>query len=174
MDRADSEQEAGLGGSLEFLRLLWTIVHALQRTSKQMDKTLGVTGPQRLVIRVLGSRPGLSAGEVARTLKIHPSTLTGILKRLEQRKIVRRVLNRSDARRASLHLNGLGEIINATKVGTVEEAVERALSGLTASQVHAARGVLEAMAVELEAGLPVDGLRGGKRQHRPPARAKAK
>jgi DNA-binding MarR family transcriptional regulator len=90
------------------MRLLWSVDHALQRTSKRMDRSLGVTGPQRLVIRVVGSHPGLSAGDVARILRIHPSTLTGILKRLEQRKIIRRVADPADGRRAFLHLNGLG------------------------------------------------------------------
>lgn len=150
------KQVSGLGETLEFMRLLWSVDHALQRTSKRMDRKLGVTGPQRLVIRVVGSRPGVSAGEVARTLHLHPSTLTGILKRLERRKIVRRVADPEDGRRAFLHLNGLGQILNAARRGTVEEAVERALSKQPPSELAAARRVLEALAAELERGLPTE------------------
>jgi MarR family transcriptional regulator, organic hydroperoxide resistance regulator len=156
MQRAERTPDEGLGETLEFMRLLWSVDHALQRTSKRMDRNLGVTGPQRLVIRVLGSRPGLSAGDVAWTLKIHPSTLTGILKRLEQRKIIRRVSDPKDARRVFLHLNGLGETLNAARTGTVEEAVERALEKLPAAQVSGARRVLEALVTELEVDLPAD------------------
>jgi hypothetical protein len=36
-----------LGETLEFMRLLWAIDHGLQRRSKQLASTLGVTGPQR-------------------------------------------------------------------------------------------------------------------------------
>jgi DNA-binding MarR family transcriptional regulator len=145
-----------LGETLEFMRLLWAVDHALQRTSRQMDKTLGVTGPQRLAIRVLARRPGLSAGEVARTLRIHPSTLTEILKRLELRTIIRREQDPRDARRASLYLNGLGETLNKARAGTIEDSVERALAKLPAAQIRAARSVLETLVAELEARLPAD------------------
>ena len=73
------------GETLEFMRLLWAIDHGLQRRSKRMAKTLGLTGPQRLVVRMLGRYPGISAGQLAQVLHLHPSTLTGILRRLERR-----------------------------------------------------------------------------------------
>ena len=47
---------------LDFLRLLWSIEHGLQRMSKRMEGELGITGPQRLVLRIVGRFPGLSAG----------------------------------------------------------------------------------------------------------------
>ena len=66
------------------MRLLWAVDHGLQRRSKRMAATLGVTGPQRLVIRIVGRFPGISAGRLASILHLHPSTLTGILRRLER------------------------------------------------------------------------------------------
>lgn len=158
MKRAEEKADGGLGETLEFMSLLWSVDHALQRTSKQMDRTLGVTGPQRLVVRILGRNPGLSAGEVAQTLRIHPSTLTGILKRLEQRKIIRRVTDPTDRRRVFLHLHGLGETINAARAGTVEEAVERTLERRPPEELSGVRSLLEALIAELEARLPEDEL----------------
>ena len=73
-----------LGEQLEFMRLLWAIDHGLQTRSKRMAAALGVTGPQRLVIRIVGRFPGVSAGQLARILHLDPSTLTGILRRLER------------------------------------------------------------------------------------------
>ncbi len=169
----EEKQVAGLGETLEFMRLLWSVDHALQRTSKRMDRSLGVTGPQRLVIRVVGSHPGLSAGDVARILRIHPSTLTGILKRLEQRKIIRRVADPADGRRAFLHLNGLGETLNAARAGTIEEAVERALARVPPARLAGARKVLEVLARELEKGLPVEEAGPPGRSRAPPATQRA-
>ena len=37
-----------LDATLDFMRLLWAIEHGLQRSSKRMEATLGVTGPQRV------------------------------------------------------------------------------------------------------------------------------
>jgi MarR family transcriptional regulator, organic hydroperoxide resistance regulator len=68
---------------LRFLELLWAVAHGLERTSKRMTRDLGVTGPQRLVLRVVGLFPGMSAGELAGILHVHASTLTGVLRRLE-------------------------------------------------------------------------------------------
>ena len=52
---------------LDFMRLLWGIEHRLQSASKRMEAALGITGPQRLVLRVVARFPGLSAGDLART-----------------------------------------------------------------------------------------------------------
>src|SRR6185503_5031233 len=73
-----------LGEALEFMRVLWQLDHSLRRSSKSMESTLGVTGPQRLVIRMVGRFPGLAAGDLASLLHVDPSSLTGILERLGQ------------------------------------------------------------------------------------------
>jgi MarR family transcriptional regulator, organic hydroperoxide resistance regulator len=39
-----------IGQVLEFMRVFWALDHALQKTSKRMETTLGITSPQRLVI----------------------------------------------------------------------------------------------------------------------------
>ena len=70
-----------LGPVLEFMRTLWALDHALQSASKRMESRLRVTAPQRLVVRIVGRYPGVSAGELSEILHLHPSTLTGILGR---------------------------------------------------------------------------------------------
>ena len=80
-----SDIQLRLDPVLDFLRLLWSIEHGLQRVSKRMEAELGITGPQRLVLRVVGRFPGLSAGELAHIVRLHPITITGILKRLVSR-----------------------------------------------------------------------------------------
>src|SRR3954469_22948255 len=81
---ADPEGES-LGDVLEFMRVLWALDHALQSASKSMAARLGVTGPQRLVVRMVGRYPDISAGALARLLHVLPSTLTGVLQRLVAR-----------------------------------------------------------------------------------------
>ena len=62
-----------LGEVLDFMRMLWSIDHGLQTTSKRMEATLGVTGLQRMVLRLVGRFPGISAGHLARILHVHVS-----------------------------------------------------------------------------------------------------
>ena len=78
---------------LEFLRLFWAIDHQLQRASKRMMRDLGVTGPQRLAIRMLARMPGASPQAVAAALHLHKSTVTGILQRLERQGVLSRIVD---------------------------------------------------------------------------------
>ena len=135
---------------LQFMQLLWAVVHGLERTSKRMTTTAGVTGPQRLALRVIGLFPGLSAGALAAVLHVHPSTLTGVLKRLTRQSLVERVPDSRDRRRAILRLTRVGRRINALNRGTVEHAVGVALDGVSDRDRAAARRVLARLARELD------------------------
>jgi MarR family transcriptional regulator, organic hydroperoxide resistance regulator len=136
---------------LDFMQLLWAVVHGLERTSKSMSAGLGVTGPQRLVLRVVGLYPGLSAGELARVLHVHPSTLTGVLRRLVSQRLLLRITDPDDRRRAVLRLTPRGGLVNTTHRGTVESAVGAVLGDLEPRDRRAARQVLERLAARLGA-----------------------
>jgi MarR family transcriptional regulator, organic hydroperoxide resistance regulator len=138
-----------LGPVLDFMRTLWALDHALQSASKRMEATLGITAPQRLVVRIVGRFPGISAGEVAEILHVHPSTLTGVLKRLEARGFVERSADPKDARRALLGLTARGRKLDALRTGTVEAVVRRTLRGLPGETTRSARALAEALTVEL-------------------------
>jgi len=134
---------------LEFMRLLWAIDHELQRLSKRMRTTLGVTGPQRLAVRTIERLSEGSAQDVARALHLHKSTITGILQRLEDQGCVSRTTDPGDARRIQLRLTAKGRRIAAAKGATIEEAVRRALAKTSREKVAAACEVLKALAASL-------------------------
>jgi DNA-binding MarR family transcriptional regulator len=138
-----------LGQAFEFMRALWAVDHQLQSASKRLEASAGVTGPQRMVIRLVGRFPGISAGQVSELLHLHPSTLTGILKRLVRAGQVARRPDPADGRRALLVLTSRGRSIDAVRGGTVEADVRRALAGLSPRTIAAAREVLEALSQQL-------------------------
>lgn len=148
--RAGKVDDLNLGKVLGFMRLLWAVDHGLHSRSKRMGTQLGVTGPQRLVLRILGRYPGVSAGGLSAILKVHPSTLTGVLRRLEGRRLIHRQEDAADRRRTLICLTAAGEELDAQRVGTVEAAVRRALSKLPADELAAAERALAAVALELE------------------------
>jgi DNA-binding MarR family transcriptional regulator len=115
------------GETLQFMQRMWDFVHALDVRSKRMMKSLGVTGPQRLVIRIVGQKPGQTASDIASMLGKHPSTLTGVLARLEARQLILREVDPADRRRARFKLTAGGKKINSLNKGTVEAATRRAL-----------------------------------------------
>ena len=138
-----------LGPVLEFMRALWALDHALQSASKRMEARVGVTAPQRLVVRIVGRFPGISAGEVAEILHVHPSTLTGVLKRLEARKVILRRVDPGDARRHLLALTARGRDLDALRSGTIEAVVRQVLRDLPPEAVRSARTLAEALTAAL-------------------------
>lgn len=134
---------------LDFMRLLWSVEHGLQRMSKKMEGELGITGPQRLVLRVVGRFPGLSAGELAHIVRLHPSTITGILQRLVAGGLLERKRDPNDSRRARLRLKPSAVAYTKSSAGTVEKVVTQALKRTGASNVRAARKVLAEIAQRL-------------------------
>lgn len=115
------------GETLQFMQRLWHLGHALDVASKRMARTIGVTGPQRLVLRVVGLHPEISAQRIALTLGMHPSTLTGVLARLEARALIARSPDATDRRRSRFRLTPAGRALDRARKGTVEAAISRAL-----------------------------------------------
>ncbi len=131
------------------MRLLWSIEHGLERASKKMEAERGITGPQRLVLRIVGRFPGLSATELADVVRLHPSTITGILQRLVSRGLLERRHDPADRRRVQLRLKAEAGPHARPARGTVEHAVRRALKNVGAKKVEGARDVLAEVARQL-------------------------
>lgn len=133
------------------MSLLWAADHGLNRISKRMEATVGVTGPQRLAIRIIGRFPWITAGRLATILHIHPSTLTGILRRLEARGLLMRRSDARDARRSLLRLTSEGKRRDARHARTIEAVVKKVLAKCTRQEIEATSRVLGRLAAELKA-----------------------
>lgn len=144
------QSELALGDAIDFLRLLWAVDHALQRRSKSMGATLGITGPQRLLIRIIGRFPSIHARQLADILHLHPSSLTALLKRLERRGLITRRADERDRRRWALGLTPRGQALNKEARGTIEAAVQRTLESTTQFDLDRVRKVLVKLARELD------------------------
>jgi MarR family transcriptional regulator, organic hydroperoxide resistance regulator len=140
------------------LQLLWAVAHGLESKSKQMRAELGVTGPQRFTLRLVGHFGRLSPGDLAELLHIDPSSLTGILQRLERAKMLRRLRDPNDKRRAILELTQRGRGVLASPALTVEDFVRSAIASLPDRKLRAAQDVLAVLATELGAEAPTGSL----------------
>jgi DNA-binding MarR family transcriptional regulator len=152
-------REPSLGSTLEFMRLLWALDHVLHKRSKWMARRFGVTGPQRLALRVIGREPDVSAGRLAGILKVHPSTLTGILQRVERRGLLSRRVDSSDRRRVRLELTPSGRAVTASSGGSIEDLVARVLRRTPRGRLAATTSVLRTLVRALESGAEPSRLR---------------
>lgn len=135
---------------LEFMQVLWALDHALQERSKAMAARIGVTSPQRLALRIIHNQPGISSGEVADKLFLDPSTLTGVLQRLETRGLLVRKKDKADQRRTLLHTTAAGESLLGQAEHTVEAVVREALESEKGKAVRKASAVLEHITARLK------------------------
>jgi len=136
---------------LEFIRLMWSVDHELQTVSKRMVSRIGLTAPQRLAVRFVGRNPDLTPGALAGLLHVHPGTVTGIVRRLEDIGLVVRTRSSEDTRRVHLRLTPRGQVVNRRQKGTVEAAVRRVTATMTSRQLAGAARLLKRLAEELAA-----------------------
>ncbi len=124
----EDESEYPLDVGLTFLREIWALNHSLERASKRMEYLLGVTARQRIVIRVLGKYPGITAGQLSALLRIDPGTLSAAIARLEARGWVERGRDARDQRRVTIMLTPNGKKLDIESNHTIENAVQVTLS----------------------------------------------
>jgi MarR family transcriptional regulator, organic hydroperoxide resistance regulator len=148
---AVERQDYILGPALDFLRRLWRLNHVLAKLSSRMDRRLGVTAQQRLVIRCVGKYPGVTAGQLAALLHIDPGTASATLKRLEEKRLVERRRDPRDKRRVALGLTARGRQMDRPHQGSVEQVTERLLAEITVAEAAGVTAVLERFTALLEA-----------------------
>ncbi len=148
-----SDGTADLGTALTFLRALWGVNHAMERFSRSMQKRHGVTGPERLFIRVVGRKPGITPAELADILQVHRSSITPLIKKLERRRLIVRKANPDDARSFHLELTPGGHRIDALREGTIEEAVRRSIASTQPPDVATTSAMLVKLARRLTSAL---------------------
>lgn len=140
---------APLPAPLEFLQDLWHVNHALERLSSQMEKAIGVTAQQRLVIRCVGVTPGLLASQLASQLHLDRGTITATVKRLEAKKLVSRRSDPSDKRLTRLWLTPRGKALEQPRKGTVEHAVKRMIDHERPANMRTTQKMLSKLAFRL-------------------------
>jgi MarR family transcriptional regulator, organic hydroperoxide resistance regulator len=90
---------------LDNLRRVFRVVH---RYSKRAEKVGGLTGPQVWAMKVLAESAPIRVTDLARRMYLHPSTVVGILDRLEQRAQVTRTRSEKDHRVVTVSLTAKG------------------------------------------------------------------
>lgn len=92
----------------ELLISIRKVIRAIDMHSKQLNKSSGLTGPQLLIMQEIARVKGVTASQVAKQITLSAATVTNILDRLENKKLITRVRSSEDKRRVSLFLSDTG------------------------------------------------------------------
>jgi MarR family transcriptional regulator, organic hydroperoxide resistance regulator len=142
MSAAEKPTELSRGDALDLLSEVWALNHAIERASVRMESYLGVTAQQRLLIRLVGRHPGITAGQLATLLCVDASTVSTSLKRLEKRKVLRRRKDTKDARRSIIELLPAGKALDRREGASIEGALESLLQDTPDARAAAVRQFL--------------------------------
>ena len=123
---------------------------AINRAYKPLLDELGVTYPQYLVLSVLWEVDGQTIGAIAERLSLEPSTITPLVKRLEQAGFVDRQRNPDDERQVRVSLTAKGRDLRA-QTGCLTDTLLRR-SGLTVEAIIALNLQVQALRDALARG----------------------
>ena len=112
---------------------LYSAFMAVSRTYKPWLDQLGLTYPQYLVMSVLWEDDDQTIGGIAARLDLDPSTITPLVKRLEQAGQVVRQRNPADERQVKVRLTEQGRAVRAQTRTLADALYDK--SGMTAGAV---------------------------------------
>lgn len=124
---------------------------AINRAYKPMLDAMGLTYPQYLVLSALWEVDGQTIGALAERLALEPSTITPLVKRLEQAGFVSRLRNVDDERQVNVSLTAKGRDIRADTACLTDTLLRR--SGMTVDQIVALNGQVQRLRDALAAAV---------------------
>jgi DNA-binding MarR family transcriptional regulator len=93
----------------EVMQSLRRIIRAIQDYSHEVSNKFGITGPQLWALKTISQSESLSLSELSKTMYSHPSTITGVVDRLEKKGYVVRSRDKKDRRVISVRLTPKGK-----------------------------------------------------------------
>ena len=115
---------------LRILRALRRITRAIALHSRQLAADSHVTGPQLICLRAVTEKGPLTATAISREIHVSPSTVVGILDRLEDKGLVRRERGREDRRTVFVSATQAGFELAAQAPSLLQKKLAEGLNAL--------------------------------------------
>jgi len=93
----------------EIMQSLRRIFKAIQDYSSEVSDKFGITGPQLWALNTISENEGLPLGELSKKMYLRPSTITGLVDRLEKKGYVVRNRDQRDRRVVNILLTSKGK-----------------------------------------------------------------
>ena len=114
----------------EIMQSLRRIFKAIQNYSHEVSDRFGITGPQLWALKTISQNESLSLSDLSKRMYLHPSTITGLIDRLERKGYVTRNRDRIDRRVISLRLTTKGKSLTRKAPNPVQGKMVYGLRGL--------------------------------------------
>jgi DNA-binding MarR family transcriptional regulator len=133
------------------LNALRHIVRDLRLGSREAERTAGISGAQLFVLQTLASGQVSSLNDLADRTMTDPSSVSVVVRRLVDQKLVARKVSKDDARRVELRLTAAGEKRLAKSPEPTQSRLLASLQQMSAGEIAALTKGLWALTREMGA-----------------------
>jgi DNA-binding MarR family transcriptional regulator len=127
------------------------LFRATQEYSKAVQSRSGLSAPQLRALRIVDANPGISIGDLSRQMFAHPSTVSGVVDRLEGRGAVQRTVDEQDRRGVRLTLTAKGRTMLRKGPEPVQSGLSSALDTMQKARLAQLRATLDEVVTKTEA-----------------------
>jgi DNA-binding MarR family transcriptional regulator len=128
------------------------IIRTVDLHSRALARGHGLTGPQLLVLKVIGERARPTMGEIAEAVHLSQATITGVLDRLERKGLVQRTRDDPDRRKIRVVATPAAEAVLAKAPPLLQESFAVGFASLQEWEKAQILSSLERLVVLMEAG----------------------
>jgi len=135
----------------EIIQSLRRIIKSLQDYSQTVSNHFGITGPQLWALKTIHQTGSLAVGELSEGMYLHPSTVSGVVDRLEKKGYVIRDRTEKDRRVVKVRLTPKGKILARKAPNPVQgkmiyglRKLKKERLGLICESVRELVGIMEA------------------------------
>lgn len=118
------------------------IVHALEVGSRAAQKRVGLSGAQLFVLQTLAAGGSMSVNELATHTHTHQSSVSVVISRLVEAKLVRRTASAADARRLEIAVTAAGRRVLTSNLVTPQQRLIDSLRRLAPGRLKTLRLLL--------------------------------
>ncbi len=120
----------------ETMQSLRRIFKAIQDYSQEVSNSFGITGPQLWALKIVSQHAGLALGDLSRKMYLHPSTVTGVIDRLESKGYVVRDRDSADRRVVKVSLTRAGRDLVAKAPNPIQGKMIYGLMKLSEDELN--------------------------------------
>jgi MarR family transcriptional regulator, organic hydroperoxide resistance regulator len=135
----------------EIINNLRRVFQVVNEQSKKVEHETGLTGPQLWAIKTIAHEAPIMVSEIARRMYLHPTTVVGILDRLEKQGLVVRIRSTEDRRVVRVELTGQGKSLVRKAPEVAQGLLVSGLEKLSTNRLNIISQALNQMAVILGA-----------------------
>lgn len=150
----DMTKLVAVNDSIRILQSVRRIAQCVEHHSKRLSATHNITSPQLVALLTIAQLGPSTLKAIGRAIQLSPSTVVGIVDRLEEKGLVHRERDTRDRRNVFVSVTVVGQVVVANAPSALPSGFSSALSALSEAEQQTLVVTLEQFAALLEAKLP--------------------